>query len=98
MEDILAIIFLFGGGTLVILSFSPLGKALAERIRQGKQALPAAEIDPALGARLAFADHNEQKCRHENMIGPPVDENHIMIGAQLATQLRRRHHTAATAA
>lgn len=48
MEDILAITFLFGGGTLVLLSFSPLGKALAERIRHGKQPLPAPEIDPAL--------------------------------------------------
>ena len=33
MEDILAIIFIFGGGTLVLLSISPVGKALAERIR-----------------------------------------------------------------
>jgi hypothetical protein len=48
VEDILAIIFLFGGGTLVLLSFSPLGKAIAERIRHGKQPLPAAEPDPAL--------------------------------------------------
>ena len=48
MEDILAIIFLFGGGTLVLLSFSPLGKALAERIRHGKQPLPAQEVDSAL--------------------------------------------------
>ena len=33
MEDILAIIFLFGGGTTICLAFSPVGKALAERIR-----------------------------------------------------------------
>ena len=33
MEDILAIIFLFGGGTLGLLAFSPVGKAIAERIR-----------------------------------------------------------------
>ncbi len=37
MDDILAIIFIFGGGTLVLLSFSPLGKALADRVRHGKQ-------------------------------------------------------------
>ena len=48
MEDIVAIIFLFGGGTVVLLSFSPLGKALAERIRHGKQPLPAPEVDTAL--------------------------------------------------
>lgn len=33
MEDILAIIFLFGGGTTICLAFSPVGRALAERIR-----------------------------------------------------------------
>ncbi len=33
MEGILAITFLFGGGTLFLLSLSPVGKAIAERIR-----------------------------------------------------------------
>jgi hypothetical protein len=41
MQDVLAIIFLFGGGTLFLLAISPVGKALAERIRgQGGSALP----------------------------------------------------------
>ncbi len=31
-----------------MLSFSPLGKALAERLRHGKQPLPAPEIDEGL--------------------------------------------------
>lgn len=48
MEDILAIIFIFGGGTAVLLSFSPVGKALAERIRHGKMPLQAPDPDPAL--------------------------------------------------
>jgi len=33
MEGVLAIIFIFGGGTLFLLSLSPIGKAYAERIR-----------------------------------------------------------------
>lgn len=33
MEDILAILLIFGGATIVALSFSPLGRALAERLR-----------------------------------------------------------------
>lgn len=33
---------------MVLLSFSPLGKALAERIRHGRQPLPAPEADEAL--------------------------------------------------
>ena len=35
MEDILALLLIFGGGTLVAISFSPVGRALAERIRGG---------------------------------------------------------------
>lgn len=31
-----------------MLSFSPIGRALAERIRHGKQPLPAPEVDEAL--------------------------------------------------
>jgi hypothetical protein len=42
MEGVLAIIFLFGGGTMVALGFSPVGRAFADRIR-GKHGLPAAE-------------------------------------------------------
>ena len=33
MEGILAITFIFGGGTAFLLSISPIGKAIAERIR-----------------------------------------------------------------
>jgi len=33
MEGVLAITFIFGGGTLFLLSVSPVGKAIAERIR-----------------------------------------------------------------
>ena len=35
MEDVLAIVFLFGGGILIGFSFTPLGRALADRIRHG---------------------------------------------------------------
>ncbi len=33
MEDILAIIFIFGGGSLAVIAYSPIGKAFAARIR-----------------------------------------------------------------
>jgi hypothetical protein len=33
MEGLLAITFIFGGGTLFLLSISPVGKALADRLR-----------------------------------------------------------------
>lgn len=43
MEGILAITFIFGGGTLFLLSVSPVGRALAERIRG--QAAPAQDAE-----------------------------------------------------
>jgi len=45
LEEILAITFIFGGGTLFLLAVSPVGKAIADRIRFGRQALPAPSID-----------------------------------------------------
>src|SRR5437667_4912513 len=56
MEGVLAIIFIFGGGSLFLLALSPVGRALAERIRrQGGAALPEdvrAELD-ALRSELS---------------------------------------------
>lgn len=49
MEDILAIIFIFGGGSAVLLSFSPVGRAFAARIR-GEAAAP--QPDPELRAEV----------------------------------------------
>jgi len=46
MEGILAIIFLFGGGTLFLLAISPVGKAIADRIRHGTQPLGAGGTEP----------------------------------------------------
>ena len=44
MEDILALILIFGGGAAVAIAFSPIGRAIAERIRgraAGAEALRA---------------------------------------------------------
>jgi hypothetical protein len=48
MEDVLAVILIFGGGTLFLLSISPIGRALADRLRG--QARPAQ--DPELLAEV----------------------------------------------
>ena len=49
MEDILAIIFLLGGGVVSVLAFSPVGRALADRIRGHA---PDAPYDPELLAEV----------------------------------------------
>jgi hypothetical protein len=48
MEGILAVIFLFGGGTLFLLSISPVGRAMADRMR----AQSAPMRDPELLAEV----------------------------------------------
>lgn len=35
MEDVLAIVFIFGGGSAFLLAISPVGRAVADRIRYG---------------------------------------------------------------
>lgn len=49
MEGVLAIIFLFGGGTAFLLSISPVGRAVADRIR-ARGAVPMQ--DPELLAEV----------------------------------------------
>lgn len=46
IEGILAITFIFGGGTLFLLAISPVGKALADRIRHGTQPVGAGGTEP----------------------------------------------------
>ncbi len=43
MEDIIAIVLLFGGGTLFLLSVSPVGRAIADRIK-GRGAVAPADV------------------------------------------------------
>jgi hypothetical protein len=56
VEGVLAIIFIFGGGTLFLLSVSPVGKALADRIRGRGHDVP-------LGTDPAIIDELEHLCR-----------------------------------
>ena len=53
MEDILTVILIFGGGACVAMAFSPIGRALADRIR-GKSATPG-----GADVRTELAEHKE---------------------------------------
>lgn len=55
MEGIFAIVFLFGGASLIGFSFTPLGRALADRVRHG--ATPHAQPDPVLYDELERVRH-----------------------------------------
>ena len=50
MEDILAIIMVFGTGMVGIVAFSPIGRAIADRLRHKDGApLPTEELDDIRG-------------------------------------------------
>lgn len=51
-EGILAITFIFGGGSLFLLAISPVGKAIAERIRHGPQPPGAGDPHPEVLGEL----------------------------------------------
>jgi hypothetical protein len=53
IEGVLAITFIFGGGTLFLLAISPIGKAIAERIRGKSVAGEGGEL------RADLAEHKE---------------------------------------
>ena len=57
-EGILAIIFIFGGGTLFLLAISPVGKALADRIRHGTQPIGAGGTEPEVLNELEQLRHD----------------------------------------
>src|SRR5437764_15203677 len=96
MEDVLAITFIFGGGTLFLLAISPVGKAVAERIRRhGGAALPEAvraELDAlrsevggeVQGLRTAVREVSERRDFAERLLA------HQREPARLAPPARRR--------
>jgi len=59
MEGILAITFIFGGGTLFLLAISPVGRALAARI-QGKAVTSDEVVQRLEAANQAVMDDMEE--------------------------------------
>ena len=73
MEGVLAIVFILGGGSLIGFSLTPIGRALADRIRHG--AIPqGAEPDPVVyeeldRVRQELADLHERVDFTERLLG-----------------------------
>jgi hypothetical protein len=57
-EGVLAIIFIFGGGTAFLLAISPVGRALADRIRHGAQPVGGGGADSGVLAELDQLRHD----------------------------------------
>jgi hypothetical protein len=79
MEGLFAITFLFGGGTLFLLSMSPVGRALADRIRsrndRSQDPELLAEVDALrqevaeLHERVDFAERILMKTQERQELG-----------------------------
>jgi hypothetical protein len=65
MEDILALILIFGGGACIAMAFSPIGRAVADRIR-GKSATPGGgEVRAELTEQKEAIDQELEAVRRE---------------------------------
>ena len=69
MESLFAITFIFGGGTLFLLSISPIGKALAERLRGNREPMQDPELLAEVDAlRQEVAELHERVDFTERML------------------------------
>ncbi len=74
LEDILAIVLLFGGATIVALSFSSIGRAIADRIR-GRVDGPDPQVLEELDRmRLEMNEMQERLDFAERMIGQQKEQ------------------------
>jgi hypothetical protein len=65
IEGVLAIVFLFGGGTLFLLSISPIGKAIAERIRGKTASAGGSDVRAELAVHKEALDQELEVVRRE---------------------------------
>jgi hypothetical protein len=82
MEGVLAITFIFGGGTLFLLALSPVGKALAERIRnQGGRAAQDPELLAEVDAlRSEVSELHERMDFAERLLAQRPDQGKVRAG------------------
>lgn len=81
MEGILAITLIFGGGTLFLLSISPVGKAFADRLRGNVQAPQDPELLADVDAlRQEVAELHERVDFAERILMKTQDRHELHRG------------------
>jgi hypothetical protein len=81
VEGILAITLIFGGGTLFLLSISPVGKALAERLRGRAEPMQNPELLADVDAlRQEVAELHERVDFAERILLKSHDRNELGKG------------------
>ncbi len=78
MEDIIAIIMFGGGGAMFLLAISPVGRAVADRIRRAAPADIEAEVYAELdGMRADIADLQERVDFAERLLAEQREQGQI---------------------
>jgi len=65
VEGVLAIILLFGGGACIAISFSPIGRALADRIRGKSASAGGGDLRTELAEQKEALDQELEAVRRE---------------------------------
>jgi hypothetical protein len=88
VEAVLAILLIFGGGTLIGLAMSPIGRAIAARIQGGAHgAVPAEDVQRALDGHQAMVEEVEGLRREVAELQERVDFTERMISRQREERL-----------
>jgi len=83
VEDILAILLIFGGGTLVALAMSPIGRAVAAKIQgSGSAVVPSEDLRRALDSNQAVLEEVEGLRRDISELQERVDFTERMLAKQ----------------
>lgn len=78
MEDIVAILMFGGGGAMFLLAISPVGRAIADRIRRAAPADIEAEVYAELdGLRAEVSDLQERVDFAERLLADQREQNQI---------------------
>ena len=87
LEGILAIVFIFGGGSLFLLAISPVGKAVADRIRGGAAAALPESVRRELEESRAELESDVQQLRTEvSDLGERMDFAERLLAKQREDQ------------
>src|SRR6266513_1695494 len=65
MEDILALILIFGGGACIAMAFSPIGRAVADRIRGKSASAGGGDVRTQLAEQREALDQELEAVRRE---------------------------------
>jgi len=82
MEDILAITFIFGGGAIFLVSISPIGRAIADRIRGGSKHLDAGEAGDLREGQAVLFDEVERLRNELSDVREQLDFTERIIAQQ----------------